>query len=285
MNFQSRDGNIGKREAPLRILTATILVASTLQSFLFFILDSNFDVTTAIALTIALYDIQGCVKYLTVLLNLRSLAVIKEKLENLMDMMTKGQVDANRGELNIFRKVTTWILGTYTITMWITSALPLILYAYFCIVEGVEKKSLPCAFWYPFDRFEYFAFTYPYEAVSGHILTVVSPAMDGLFLLMVGQFVVLFKCLGENFANIINDFKPSSRERNVEELVKAIDLHNHLQDLSAEFFAIFEIPLLINVMAQTLSTCFISFIVTVNVSCTTKNYSKFQFFRRKKLCW
>lgn len=264
INFGAVKSKIAKFEVPLKIFTVTVLLSSTLQSFMFCVTNDTFDLFSAVAITVGLYDIQGCFKYLTVLWNEKKLKEIKEKLRKLVNLITEDQVAANISELKRYRKLTSAIFITYTSCIAFCNVMPLIYLCYFYAVDGTVVMLMPCAFWYPFDKFKYFAPTYVYEMFSGHILTVVPPAMDGLMLLMVGQFIVLFKCLGEDFATIINDFDASKRAGTVEKLKMKIFFHNYLLDLSAEFFEIFEIPLLVNVMAQSAYICFITFIVSVN---------------------
>lgn len=264
INIGSIKSKIAKFEVPLKIFTATVLLSSTLQSFMFCVTSETFDLFSAVAITVGLYDIQGCFKYFTVLYNENKLKEIKNELNKLMDMITENQVAANIPELKRYRKLTSIIFITYTSCIWVCNILPLISLAYSFAFNVTIVRMMPCAFWYPFDKFEYFAPTYLYEMFSGHILTVVPPAMDGLMLLMVGQFIVLFKCIGEDFATIINDFDASKRAETVEKLKKKIVMHNYLLDLSAEFIEIFEIPILVNMIGQSAYLCFITFIVSVN---------------------
>lgn len=264
INLEAIEVRKQKYETAFKIFTASILVATTLQSFLYVITGESFDVSTGIALTVGLYDIQGCGKFLTVLWNIGKLRKVKKELDGLTSKLTREQLSENTAEFETYRKVTTWILAFYSNCIFLCNLLPLVVLIHSYFVEGVANKILPCAFWYPFDRFEYFVLTYTYEAIGGHILTVVSPAMDGLMLLMVGQFVVLFKCLGENFASIINNSEASQPTETSKKLFQAIQLHNDILDLSAEFIEIYEIPLLINVLAQTGTICFISIVATVS---------------------
>jgi hypothetical protein len=142
---------------------------------------------------------------------------------------------------------------------------PLISFVYFYLVEGISVKAFVIAFWYPFDKFDYYIPIHLFESVSCHIFSTVPVAMDGFIMLMVGQFIVLFKCLGEKFIKIVNDFDPTKKSVTVEKMSKAIDSHNQLLELSAELFRIYEIPLLIHVTTQAMSICFLLFKVLVSV--------------------
>jgi hypothetical protein len=102
-----------------------------------------------------------------------------------------------------------------------------------------------------------------YESVSCYLIATLPVAIDGLVMLIVGQFIVLFKCVGENFVKIVNEFDVSERSLTVEKMNKAIDSHKIL-DLSAEIFKMYEVPLLVHVLTQALSIGFVLFTVLVS---------------------
>lgn len=252
-----------KFEKPLKVLTAFAILAATFQSFMYLITSTQFDFLIASAFTIGFFSLQGCIKFLTVLGNMEKLKRIKETLNRFGGNLTRDQLKNNFKELERFRKATTSILMTNVCCIWIFNVLPMLTLAYFYFAKGFLVQIVPFAFWYPFNKTEHYFPVYFYEITSGHILTAVPLAIDGLLLLMVGQFVVQFKCLGENFATIINEFKASKRHETAEKINQAIDFHNQLFALSAELFSIFEIPLLVNVLTQTGTICFIAFIISV----------------------
>lgn len=87
---------------------------------------------------------------------------------------------------------------------------------------------------------------------------------DAIIYLMIGQLVVLFRCLGRNFTTIINDFDPAKPNKTTEELGKAIDQHNQLLELTERLCNIYAIPVMVNVLAQSGQICFVAFIISVN---------------------
>jgi hypothetical protein len=80
---------------------------------------------------------------------------------------------------------------------------------------------------------------------------------------MIGQLVVLFKCLGRNLTTIINDFEPAKSNKTAEELGKAIDHHNQLLELTERLCNLYAIPIMVNVLAQSGQICFVAFIISV----------------------
>jgi hypothetical protein len=141
---------------------------------------------------------------------------------------------------------------------------PIITTLYIHVAKGMFVKIFPLALWYPFDKTEHYFSVYFYEVISGIVVTAIPLVSDGIFFLTVGQFVILFKILGENFGKVINEFELTKRKETVEKVEKLIDLHNQLLDMSAEVFGFYSLPLLANVLCQTVTICFLAFIITVN---------------------
>lgn len=115
----------------------------------------------------------------------------------------------------------------------------------------------------PFNKTEHYFPVYFYEVICGHLVTAVPFTLFAFFLSMVGQLTVLFKCLGEDMATIVNEHKAAKRSKTVEKLNKAVDLHNQLFDMASRLFQIFETPLLVYVMTQASTLCFLAFICSV----------------------
>lgn len=259
INFEATEV---KYETQLKVLSAVLMICSTFQMLMYVITNSEFSVEMAIAFSVGLYNFQGCCKFFAVLRNMEKLKKIKTTFEVLTK---KEQILENHDELERIRIVTKTILVMNLSSIWFNNILPMITLAYFLISCGTVVQKLPYAFWFPFTTtiYNYFAI-YLFEIICAHVLTVLPLSIDCFMILMIGRFIVLFKCLGENIASIVNEFEASKRSESVEKLNKAVDLHNQLLDLSAELFKIFEIPLLMNILAQIISICFVACIATVS---------------------
>lgn len=262
----SSNQDIRKFAKPLKIFTAIVIVVSTFQSLMFLITVETFDFLVASAFTIGLYDLQGCFKFFTVIMNIDKLSKIKATVDELMTKITKEQLVANFAELERFRKVTKSIVMTNITCAWTFNILPMATVAYFFFAKGFFIKIMPYAFWYPFNKTEHYFPVYFYEISCAHTLVLVPLVMDGLVLLMLGQLLVLFKCLGEDLVTMIDEYDPLKSSETVSKINQAINTHNVLLDLSAELLTIYEIPLLVNVMSQTGTICFIAFIISVRIN-------------------
>jgi hypothetical protein len=263
LNFDDEEN---RRFDSLKNITLAIIYTTTFQSFLFLMTAKEFDFLIASAFTIGFYDLQGCFKYTAILMNLQRFKEIRKIPDQMLSMMSKEQFTENITTLNFYRKLTKTLVVSNLSCIWMFNVLPMVTLLYFLVFKGILVQMVPFAFWYPFNKTEHYFPVYFYEVVSGHVLTAVPLACDGIFYLTVGQFVVLFKILGENFAKVINEFELAKRKETVEKVKKLIDLHNQLLDMSAEVFGFYSLPLLANVLSQALTICFISFIISVKNS-------------------
>lgn len=167
INFECVEG---ARSKLLKVFTTIVLITSTVQCFLFFATSADFNALTASAITIGLFDLQGCVKYLSVLYNLKRLKEIKSTLETLMATLTKEQLSKNLKEFQRFYKITKMVCVIYISCIWFYNILPIFIVTYFLIIEGTYVKPLPYTFWFPFNAKNHFVPAYLYEIVCGHIL-------------------------------------------------------------------------------------------------------------------
>lgn len=255
--------NGGKFAYSLRTFSFIVVVVTTFQNFMFIATSQGFEVAIASAVAIFMYDIQGVFKLYAVMINLKVIKEIKITLDGLMEIMNKEQVLAHAKELVRFRKVSSFMVVNIVASCWLFNIIPVSIIAYVFFTKGIFIKILPYAFWYPYNKTEHFVSTYLYEISTGHVLTVVPPSLDALVMLLTGQLVVLFKCFGENLHKTIDEFEPSRPTQTAEKLNKAVDLHNQLLNMSEELFRIYSIPLLVNVVAQTLTICFVAFGINV----------------------
>jgi 7tm Odorant receptor len=252
-----------KFDKPLRILSLVIVITASLQSVMFLITATHFDLDLANAFTIGLYSIQGCFKIVAVLWNIEKLKDLRSSLNKLMTTMKADKDEENSREMNKFRLVTKVCLITNVTCIWIFHFKPLLELISFYLAEGIIVKKTPFAFFYPFKKREHFVPIYFYEIIFGHFLTIVPQAVDGLVMLLVGQVVVLYRSLGDRFMKTFNEFEAKEPSLTVEKMKKVIDLQNIIFDLSDKLFHIYEVPLLANVVLQTGTICFIAFIVSV----------------------
>lgn len=262
VNFKE-SGEESKYEWPLQIFTLFVVFVTTFQNFMYLAMSENFELMMAAAVAVAMYDLQGCFKFLAIIWNLDKIKKIQKTLDELTKSLTKEQITENAAEFGRFRKITTFLVANNLFSCWIFNLMPMLVLIFFMFAKGIMVQHLPYAFWYPFNKTEHYFPVYFYEVYTGHFLTAVPPLIDGLMMLMTGQLVVLFKCLGENLIGIINSYEASKKSATAQKFNEIIDLHNQLLDISEELFHVYEIPLLVNVLAQTLTTCFIAFIISV----------------------
>jgi 7tm Odorant receptor len=263
INFECAERKFDK---PLRIFSLIAVLLTTFQSVLFVMFATQFDLKLSSALTISFYGIQGCFKFVAVLCNIEKLKKLKESLNELMKSLEADQDEENAKDLNKFRKITKITLMTNVACFWMFLFEPLIGLIYFYFSKGIIVKKLPFAFYYPFETLKAmwcFCAIHIYEVFFGQFLVVVAQSMDNLIILILGQLVALLKSLGDEFAKIISEFEASKRQVTVKKLKRTIDLQNKIFDLCDEFFDIFEIALLTNVILQTGTICFIAFMVSV----------------------
>lgn len=191
------------------------------------------------------------------------LKVMRTTINEVLGRQWEAQLEENLKYMNFFTKVMRNLFIAGLVCIWIFNVLPMVTYFYFLDAKGLEVHIHPYAFWYPFNKTEHYFPVYFYEVICGHLVTAVPFTLYAFFLSMVGQLTVLFKCLGEDMATIVNEHKAAKRSKTVEKLNKAVDLHNQLFDMASRLFQIFETPLLVYVMTQASTLCFIAFICSV----------------------
>lgn len=256
-------GNERQFDKLRRVVVSFVVVASTFQSLMFLMTATVFDLSITRAFAMSLYELQGCSKYFAIVGNLNRLKIVKEKCEDLMSALSEKQIEENLKYFERCRRIPIFILWTSVGCVWLFNIMPLAAYFYFLMQQGIEVQMLPFGYWYPFNKTNYYFPVYFYEATCAHILAAVPLVMDGLVLLLTGQFTVLFKCHGENIAKWINEFNDEHRADTRAKLHRAVDHHNQLFDLTSELFEIYSIPLLYNVVSQSLTICFIAFMCSV----------------------
>lgn len=265
ITFEGGDKKFGSLH---KLTVLTLLLVTTFQSFMFLVFAGEINIGSANATIISFHDLQGTVKFITVLASFKKLKKISENLSQLMGNLSPEEKKLHKKALERFSKVTKSIL-IFTITCcWLFNILPLIVFFYYFITKGTFSKATPLFLWYPFNNVETlvrFFSTSLYESISCHVLATVPVAMDGFVMLMIGQLIILFRCLGENFVKIVNDSKNSPRTVTVQNINHTIDLHNRLYDLSSALFEIYSVPLLLNVVTEASQICFICFLILVSI--------------------
>lgn len=249
----------------LRAFSMTMVLLASIHSFLYVLTTGVFDMQLANAITMGLFSFQGTLKFAMVLINLKGTLKIKRDLEELVKSAKVEVSEENVKQLERFRKVTKLCLSASLLCIWIFHFKPLIEIVLSTLTSGVTVKNLPFAFYYPVQGIEVDQFypVYLYEVMTGHILTIVPLALDGMIMLMVGQVVILFKTVGDAFEKTIDEHQVSMRSITKKKLIETIDLHNKVFKLSTELFKIYDIGLLAHVLLQTGTICFIAFIISV----------------------
>jgi hypothetical protein len=261
--FESSDRKFSKF---LRSFTLAIIVLVSLQSLLFLLTADEFGMDLASAFTIGLYAIQGCAKVTSVLVNFDKLKKIRGSLVELIESMEVETDPENIKLLRQFRKYTKIAIITNVSCIWIFNVKPLLDIIISTLSGSEVIKKAQFAFYYPSNSFvkNHFYLFYLYETFAGHTLTIGPLAMDGFILLLTGQATILFKTVGETFRRTINEFEASNRSTIEKKLSQTIDQHNKIFSLAQELIGTYELALLVTVLLQTGTICFIAFIISVS---------------------
>lgn len=246
-------------EKPLKIFTGSLLLVAVIQNFLFIMQSEGFSFLVANAISICLCSFAAVVKFFSIVWYQHELSTIKLHLEQLLLALDEGKRERVYKKLLFYPKFSTSLVKLSMFCSWIFNIMPGVKYIVSYIRYGTPVAILPYAMWYPFDKQQNFLLTYIYEIVCGHTWTLVPLILDALLLLLMGQCVVLFVNLGEEFEETIDAADVSSRK-----ILHLIEYHNVLLDLCKQVIHIFEIPMLSNVLTQSGLICFSMFIMSVS---------------------
>lgn len=247
-------------EKPLKVFTGSLLSLAIVQNFMFIMQSDGFSFLVANAISITLCSFAAAVKFFSIVWYQDELISIEIHLKQLIEDLDETKREKVYKKLLFYPKLSTSLVKLSMFCSWIFNIMPGVKYIVSYIRFGVPVAILPYAMWYPFDKQQHFLLTYAYEIICGHVWTLVPLIVDGLLLLLMGQFIVLFENLGEEFKEAIDHPEFSSRK-----IVKLIDYHNRLLDLCKQTIHIFEIPMLSNVLTQSGLICFSMFIISVSV--------------------
>lgn len=121
VNFEDQGRKFAK---PLRMTVAIVISLSTVQSFLVLLTAKVFDLLVVSALTVGLYDLYGCFKFLAVTKNIEKLRELKIRLAEMMRTLSKQQSDEDLKFMNRCRKITKTLFVTNLTCIWIFNLLP-----------------------------------------------------------------------------------------------------------------------------------------------------------------
>lgn len=258
--------NDSKFAVILKRLSVGIVFLLMFQIIMYLNTSKNFDLEVAKAIIMGLFDLQGCFKIVAVILNQGKLRAIKRRLHELVDGMTKEQLVKHNQAFDRYRLITTTIVTTNFVGIWLFNLTPAVFIVYFYFVNGTVVKLFPFTMWYPFDKLDNFFISFCYDIVGAYTFTVLPHVLDGLFMLFIGQLVVLLRRLGDDFVDGVNNFKSSEAKKSGGNIKLLIERHNELLDLCEEIFHIYEIPLLTDVLTQSGTLCFVGFIISVRLN-------------------
>lgn len=258
--------NDSKIAVILKHLSVGIVFLLMFQIIMYLNTGENFDLEVAKAIIMGLFDLQGCFKIVAVILNQGKLRDIKKRLRELVDGIKKDQLVKHNEAFDRYRLITTTIVTSNFVGIWLFNLTPAVLIVYFYFVNGTVVKLFPFTMWYPFDKLHNFFITYCFDVYTAHTFTVLPHVLDGLIMLFIGQLVVLLRRLGDDFVDGVNNFKSSEAKESGEKIKLLIERHNELLDLCEELFHIYEIPLLVDVLTQSGTLCFVGFIMAVRLN-------------------
>lgn len=250
----------------LRVFSGLFVLLSSVQCMVYICTADRIGMEIANAFTIGLFSIQACFKFAAITFNFRKLSEIKKSIGELMEILQVEADPENIQKLNQSRKYTKLSLITNVSCIWMFIFKPVIELSTAALTGGDVAKTLVFAFYYPSQKFrvEFFYFTFLYETIVGHTMTIVPLACDGIFLLLVGQVSCIHKRIGDIFKKIIDEFEASKSAETDKKLKDTIELHNRLYNVGGGLMEIYEIALLTTALLQTGTICFIAFIVSVS---------------------
>lgn len=244
----------------LQFLAVLSIVTLAIQSLMFTITYKLRDINMASAFVTTLNGFQSIYKVLNVILQRKRVQKVKLEIEELFQKISKENIKKFSSDIKMFPRLAKFnflFMLALSTSVIIIGPLSTLIIGY--LRDKIIVKSLAFTFWYPFniDPLDYYWFIWFYQTIFSILTVVATNASDGTIILSIGQLVILFNSLAEDFSKIINDYDEKYEQKTSQELNKKITLHSHLLDLALELLKIHEIYILVYVITFASSTCFL----------------------------
>lgn len=265
-------------EIPLKIFVSATLPIVAMQNLLHIVFKNVvlFDMTNA--MTLALYAIMGCFKFYTVVWHQQELSEIKMKLMGFYGELEKNRKLKTSRRLNLYRRITSTSVLFGFISTSLFVLIPIVVYVSSYLSTGVGTKITTVAWWYPFDKMDYFWPTFLWETVACNFSSSGFAICDGLIILLLGLTVEILNNFGLQLCEMIDKLETPSTE-NIQDFKVAIDRHNEILKVIERLTFIYQTPLLVNILVQTTCIGMVTFMVSVSLmQMQALNCSRFEHF-------
>lgn len=220
-----------------------------LHNFSFAIL--NFKIAISIIpspLVMSLICSQGAFKMFLFSLRQRRLWNLNMKISLLTSLISEKNLDKCIFDLKKNSRIvrSAWISTFCGNTL--VNVIPFVLLVFHYFTDGIIYKKLQYSFSLPFDPYDgYFTFTfvYIYQILLSTCYATTLFSLDGFVMLTLGKLAILFKCLGEDLHEIIDEYDQKDEKKTIKRLNEKIDMHNRLIELTNEFLSLIQIAMLI----------------------------------------
>lgn len=255
--------NRKRYEIPLKLFVSVTLPIVALQNLMHIAFKNIvlFDMTNA--MTLALYAIMGCFKFYTVIWHQQELGEIKLKLVGLFEEFDNEQKRKTSLRLNLYRRITSTSVLFGFISTSLFVLIPIVVYISSYLSTGVGTKITTVAWWYPFDKMEYFWPTFLWETVACNFSSSGFAICDGMMILLLGLTVEVLNNFGVHLREVIDKLEASTTD-NLRDLKEAVDRHNEILNIVGRLTFIYQTPLLVNILVQTTCIGMVTFMVSVS---------------------
>lgn len=242
-------------------VTSIFLLLTIIQNFMVLVTFDKISIKVNNAISMYLCGVMGFVKLAAVVRHQKQLSGTKARLNQLVEELDKKKFDKVINDLKFFERLAKVLLRVSVSCSLLFSLTPGIAYIWEFIANGQATLILPYSMGYPFNEENYLLLVYIHEAISAYVWSYVPQAFNGIVILMVAQLAALFESFGEKLCEDINE---ASKEFPMETIGRVVKYHNELLNIGESLVRIFEVPLLVNVLCQTVLNCFIAFDMTVS---------------------
>jgi hypothetical protein len=202
----------------------------------------------------------GAIKILMILLNQKKFWKLNKEINDLAKSLTEENKKKFKLEIKKLPLIINGIFINTVISTHLYNLTPLFSMIFTYLTKGEIHQKLLYSHSYPVDPYEgYFIYFYIYETILSHFYTCTVIAVDGFYMLAIGKISILFKSLGEDLVDIINQYDGKKSNETIEKLNKKVEIHSQLLNLTQEFLSLFEVAMFIYVITFAVYLCCILF--------------------------
>lgn len=230
------------------------LIASVvffIHSLLFTI--NNFEIAMDIApspLVLTFFCFQIAIKIIAILKHQKQMWLVNMEIRFLSSLISNKNMIKMKKDLKKNTKIIkfSWIfpiVGSALICI-----VPFLVLIFLYYTRRITYRKLPYSFSYPFNPYNgYFGIFYIYEISISSLVALSMLAIDGFILSTLGKLAILFRNLGYDFKDIINEHE-FNESRTIAKLIEKIKMHNRLIKVTSKFLSFIDIALLANLISS-----------------------------------